>query len=240
MSDLANASRLARLMTAWVPGVDLKPLLDELAERVREELDYEKEAASQRAFATAFRDDPEVVVPDVLGAGHTVIISEWLEGTPLSRIIADGTQQQRDAAGSALHPVPALVARAGRAAARRPAPGQLPDHPRRALRRPGLRGRGAPARRVPADRRQPPAHRDERRRRGRARRPARGGVREDAPPRSTRRACWTSSTRSSIPPGPRPSSSAASGCAGSSPGSTTRATRTSRSGCSSTCPRTTC
>ena len=99
MSDLANASRLARMMTAWVPGVDLKPLLAELAERVGEELDYEKEAASQRAFAKAFRGDPDIVVPDVLGAGHTVIISEWLEGTPLSRIIADGTQEERDAAG---------------------------------------------------------------------------------------------------------------------------------------------
>jgi predicted unusual protein kinase regulating ubiquinone biosynthesis (AarF/ABC1/UbiB family) len=99
MSDLANASRMARMMTAWVPGVDLKPLLAELAERVKEELDYEREAASQRAFAKAFRDDPEVVVPDVLGAGHTVIISEWLEGTPLSRIVADGSQEERDAAG---------------------------------------------------------------------------------------------------------------------------------------------
>ena len=99
MSDLANASRLARMMTAWVPGVDLKPLLAELAERVSEELDYEKEAASQKAFAKAFRNDPDIVVPDVLGAGHTVIISEWLEGTPLSRIIADGTQEERDGAG---------------------------------------------------------------------------------------------------------------------------------------------
>ena len=113
MSDLANASRLARMMTAWVPGVDLKPLLAELAERVKEELDYEKEAASQRAFAKAFRNDPDVVVADVLGAGHTVIISEWLEGTPLSRIIADGTQEERDVAG--LHYLRFLLSSPGRA-----------------------------------------------------------------------------------------------------------------------------
>ncbi|MCU0284046.1 MAG: AarF/ABC1/UbiB kinase family protein [Candidatus Nanopelagicales bacterium] len=99
MADLRNASRLAKLMTAWVPGVDVKPILDELAARVTEELDYEREAASQRAFAKAYRDDPDVAVPDVLAAGHTVIVSEWLEGVPLSRIIAEGTRAERDAAG---------------------------------------------------------------------------------------------------------------------------------------------
>jgi predicted unusual protein kinase regulating ubiquinone biosynthesis (AarF/ABC1/UbiB family) len=99
LADLNNAARLTRLMTSWVPGVDLKPVLDELAERVTEELDYAKEAASQKAFADAFRDDPDVAIPDVLAAGHTVIISDWLEGVPLSRIIADGTPEERDSAG---------------------------------------------------------------------------------------------------------------------------------------------
>ena len=99
VADLNNASRLARMMTSWIPGVDVRPLLDELAERVVEELDYQREAASQRAFAEAYRGDPDVAVPDVLAAGHTVIVSEWLEGVPLSRFIAEGTRQERDAAG---------------------------------------------------------------------------------------------------------------------------------------------
>ena len=99
VADLNNASRLARMMTSWIPGVDVRPLLDELAERVVEELDYEREAASQRAFAAAYRDDPDVAIPDVLAAGHTVIVSEWLEGTPLSRFITEGTKEERDAAG---------------------------------------------------------------------------------------------------------------------------------------------
>ena len=99
VADLNNASRLARMMTSWIPGVDVRPLLDELAERVIEELDYEREAASQRAFAAAYRDDPDVAIPDVLGAGPTVIVSEWLEGTPLSRIIASGSVEERNAAG---------------------------------------------------------------------------------------------------------------------------------------------
>lgn len=99
LADLNNASRLARVFASWVPGMDLKPLLAELAARVTEELDYAAEAASQRAFAQAFRDDPEVAIPDVVDAGHTVIVSEWLEGTPLSRLVADGSRDERNAAG---------------------------------------------------------------------------------------------------------------------------------------------
>lgn len=101
LADLRTASRLARLMTSWVPGVDVKPLLDELAERVTEELDYEAEARSQRAFAKAYRADPDIAVPDVLAAGQTVIVSQWLPGTPLSTIIAEGTREQRNTAGQA-------------------------------------------------------------------------------------------------------------------------------------------
>ncbi len=99
MADLRTLSRLARLMTSWMPGVDAKPLLDELTARVSEELDYTREAASQKRFATAYRDDPEFVIPGVLASGPTAIVSTWQEGTPLSRIIVDGTPEERDRAG---------------------------------------------------------------------------------------------------------------------------------------------
>ncbi len=99
LADLNNASRLARVFASWVPGMDLKPLLAELADRVSEELDYQAEATSQRTFACAYHDDPEIAIPDVVDAGHTVIVSEWLDGTPLSRLVTDGTQEERDRAG---------------------------------------------------------------------------------------------------------------------------------------------
>lgn len=99
LADVRTASRLARLMTAWVPGMDVKPLLDELEARVAEELDYQAEADSQRRFARAYAKDPDVVIPKVIAHGGTAIVSEWLEGTPLSAIIAEGTQEQRDLAG---------------------------------------------------------------------------------------------------------------------------------------------
>jgi predicted unusual protein kinase regulating ubiquinone biosynthesis (AarF/ABC1/UbiB family) len=66
---------------------------------VVEELDYGLEADAQRTFAAAYADDPEIVVPRVVASAPKVIVSEWLEGTPLSRIIATGTRDQRDRAG---------------------------------------------------------------------------------------------------------------------------------------------
>jgi predicted unusual protein kinase regulating ubiquinone biosynthesis (AarF/ABC1/UbiB family) len=98
ISDLNQVSRVARLTAGWIPGLDLKPILEELKDRVSEELDYDLEAKSQRAFAAAFAGDPEFAVPDVIHHKGNVIVSEWLEGTPLSTIIASGSQEDRDAA----------------------------------------------------------------------------------------------------------------------------------------------
>ena len=99
LSDLNQIARLARLFGVVNPGLDVKPLIVELKARVAEELDYSLEAASQQAFATAYDGDPDFVVPHVIHDSHGVLVSEWVDGTPLSRIIRDGTQEQRDRAG---------------------------------------------------------------------------------------------------------------------------------------------
>jgi predicted unusual protein kinase regulating ubiquinone biosynthesis (AarF/ABC1/UbiB family) len=99
MSDLNQLSRFARLFAVLFPGMDVKPLIAELKARVVEELDYSLEADAQRGFAAAFVDDPQIVVPRVVASAPKVIVSEWLEGTPLSRIIATGTREQRNRAG---------------------------------------------------------------------------------------------------------------------------------------------
>ena len=96
MADLNQVSRMARMFGGIVPGMDVKPLVEELRARVAEELDYLRESESQRAFAVAFEGDPEFAVPHILAAAPMVLISEWIDGTGLSHIIADGTQAQRD------------------------------------------------------------------------------------------------------------------------------------------------
>jgi len=98
-ADLRQIRRLSRALGGLVSGIDVRPLMDEMRDRLLEELDYELEAGAQRAFVRAFADDDGIVVPDVVDAASQVLVTEWLEGTPLSRVIASGTQQERDHAG---------------------------------------------------------------------------------------------------------------------------------------------
>ena len=100
ISDFNQLSRFARLFSALMPGLDAKALLAELRERVAEELDYRLEATSQEAFAVAYAGDPDVCVPHVVAVSEHVLVSEWMDGTPLARIIADGTTAERNRAGT--------------------------------------------------------------------------------------------------------------------------------------------
>ncbi|MFI8191104.1 ABC1 kinase family protein [Streptomyces sp. NPDC085946] len=102
LSDLNQLSRFARLLGPLIPGMDIKPLITELKDRVSEELDYSLEAQAQRAHAEEFAGDPDVVVPDVVHQCDQVLITEWIDGVPLSEVISRGTQEQRDRAGQLL------------------------------------------------------------------------------------------------------------------------------------------
>ncbi|MGW7066462.1 ABC1 kinase family protein [Streptomyces sp. NPDC054855] len=102
LSDLNQLSRFAKLLGPLIPGMDIKPLIAELRDRVSEELDYSLEAQAQRAHAEEFADDADVVVPDVVHQCEQVLVTEWIDGIPLSDVIADGTQEQRDRAGQLL------------------------------------------------------------------------------------------------------------------------------------------
>jgi len=101
-SDLRQLSRMTRLMQPLAPGLELKPLVTELRERMEEELDYRDEAAHQRVFAEAFDGDARVRVPRVLASAPKAMISEWVDGRKLSDVIRSGSQEERDAAAALL------------------------------------------------------------------------------------------------------------------------------------------
>jgi predicted unusual protein kinase regulating ubiquinone biosynthesis (AarF/ABC1/UbiB family) len=103
LGDLNQLSRLARLFGVLVPGLDVKPLIAELKARVAEELDYALEAESQAICAAAFDGDPEICVPKVLHQAGEVIITEWIDGLPLSKIISEDDQELRNRAGVLYH-----------------------------------------------------------------------------------------------------------------------------------------
>ncbi|GAA2094726.1 AarF/ABC1/UbiB kinase family protein [Actinomadura alba] len=100
IADFNQLARLSRLFAVLMPGLDIKSILAELKERVAEELDYTIEAASQSAFQEAYDGDPDFFVPAVVAQSGHVLVTEWMDGgTPLSKIISAGTQEQRDRAG---------------------------------------------------------------------------------------------------------------------------------------------
>jgi len=87
-ADLRNAAllstiaRLLQRMTAGLVGdIDVRALIDEVRDRITDELDYRIEAANQLEFAELFADDPEIGIPAVREDLSTrrVLTSEYVD-----------------------------------------------------------------------------------------------------------------------------------------------------------------
>ncbi len=208
-ADMAQLNRLGPLLGLLVPGVQIRPLLAELRARVMEELDYAAEADNQRAFAKAYAGDPDILVPKVVASAPKVVVSEWMDGVGMSRIIAAGTTGRTGRVRPAADRAALLRTGPGRVVARGPTSGQLQVDRRRAA--------GGHRLRVdrPAARRHSPDHRpdlpDGARGPGggRGRRAARGGFHPGRlPPRpgvadGLRRAVRGAATPRDVPLHPR-------------------------------------
>ena len=126
-ADLGNVGLLRSLLRMAVPSQDVTELIDELRERVGEELDYLREADNQRQFAAYFDGHPTITVPKIVDELSTarVITSELATGARYARdarlVPAGEGPGGRDDLPVHL-PQPVRAARLQR----RPAPGQLP------------------------------------------------------------------------------------------------------------------
>ncbi|UGT44701.1 AarF/ABC1/UbiB kinase family protein [Nocardia yamanashiensis] len=99
LSDLDQLRGLSWLAPVFLPNTDVPAALAALSDCVRAELDYAAEAANQRAFAAAYADDPDFHVPAVIAQRGDVIVGEWLDGVPLTRLVTAGAQTERDRVG---------------------------------------------------------------------------------------------------------------------------------------------
>jgi predicted unusual protein kinase regulating ubiquinone biosynthesis (AarF/ABC1/UbiB family) len=102
VADLSMLQGLSPVMRAAAPGLDVRQLFAELRDHLVQEADYAQEAEAHEAFADAYRGDPDIRVPDVVAVAGQVLVTEWVGGTPLSRVIADGSPDDRDRAGQLL------------------------------------------------------------------------------------------------------------------------------------------
>jgi len=101
-ADLKTMRRLTSVLKQLASGADVQGVVDELVERTEMELDYRLEADHQRAFARAYEGHPRFVVPHVVGSAPKVMVSEWIDGKPMSAIIRNGTVDERDICGTRL------------------------------------------------------------------------------------------------------------------------------------------
>lgn len=81
-ADMQNAGMLYRMVGLMYPGLDPKPVIEELRGRIGEELDYAREARNQQAFYDLYDGHPAIIIPKVFPSHSTamVLTSEYVEG----------------------------------------------------------------------------------------------------------------------------------------------------------------
>ncbi len=87
-ADLGNADWLFAMLATAFPGLESGPVVEELKERLGEELDYELEAANQREFAEFYRGHPFIHVPEVIDelCTPTVLTTELAVGVSFDEV----------------------------------------------------------------------------------------------------------------------------------------------------------
>jgi len=103
-SDLRNVGLLRRIVGAAFPGLDTRTLVDELGERLQEEVDYIREAESQELFASFYDGHPYIRVPHVIPELSTarVLTSELAGGSTFDELLT-WDQHERNLAAETIH-----------------------------------------------------------------------------------------------------------------------------------------
>jgi predicted unusual protein kinase regulating ubiquinone biosynthesis (AarF/ABC1/UbiB family) len=102
-ADLRTADLLGTLLAFGFKSLNPEDMVAEIKERLREELDYTKEAQNQQQFADFYRDHPFIHVPDVLHNYSTsrILITELVSGHSFAELLT-WPQEERDKAGEAI------------------------------------------------------------------------------------------------------------------------------------------
>jgi predicted unusual protein kinase regulating ubiquinone biosynthesis (AarF/ABC1/UbiB family) len=103
-ADLNNVALIRSLLKMAVPSQDVGSLIDELRERIGEELDYVREADNQRRFAAYFEGHPTATVPKVVDELSTarVLTSELAAGARFAEMLS-WPQAEQDLAAETIY-----------------------------------------------------------------------------------------------------------------------------------------
>ena len=99
--DLSNLNLLLKTLQAIASDVmgqkiDTRTIYDELEVRLKEELDYKREALSMQEFGKLLGDDPEVMIPHVFEefSSRKILVMGYLDGYRLSDVLAPGVDRE--------------------------------------------------------------------------------------------------------------------------------------------------
>jgi predicted unusual protein kinase regulating ubiquinone biosynthesis (AarF/ABC1/UbiB family) len=103
-ADLGNVALIRSLLKMAAPSQDVTALIEELRERIGEELDYRLEADNQRRFAAYFDGHPTIRVPEIIDELSTtrVITSELAAGARFSEMLT-WSQEEKDLAAETVY-----------------------------------------------------------------------------------------------------------------------------------------
>ena len=89
--DLDNVAMLYQMTSAMFPALDPAPMVAEMRGRLLEELDYSREARSQRAFYDLYEDHPFIRVPRVYASHSTarVLTTEFVAARTFDEVLGD-------------------------------------------------------------------------------------------------------------------------------------------------------
>lgn len=84
-ADLSQLKILFSIHKRMDPAIDTSQMGEEIGARLREELDYDREARHAKLYASILKDKPTIFVPDVHDDLSTqrLLTMRWLEGRPL-------------------------------------------------------------------------------------------------------------------------------------------------------------
>ncbi|MBU2653991.1 ABC1 kinase family protein [Acidomonas methanolica] len=104
-ADLRQFRVAIGLFQQFAPAVRQEDVVAELTSRLREELDYEREASHLRLYTLMLKDDEEISVPEPVETLTTrrLLTMDWVSGRGLQAVLdADPTQEERNAIARAL------------------------------------------------------------------------------------------------------------------------------------------
>lgn len=105
MSDLDNSQMLFMILGMLFPGLDPKPIVEEIRERLGEEVDYRLEAKNQTDFHRWYADHPFIHIPKVIPehSSQRVLTTELADGVRFAEVEKNWSVEQKNMAAETIY-----------------------------------------------------------------------------------------------------------------------------------------